>query len=111
MTDLPLTRAIGLEVFEHPYNEHAIVYAKDLERILAKGVRVRTAGARYEWFTEAFFPDYGDGEENSASGLVIAIEPIKRETAEDVLRDLLEAWSTDAMLAVRERARRVLSLK
>lgn len=133
MTDFPLTRALGLEVVPSQtsngpnyiiatnppqYSFEWYVRASDLEALLAKGVRV--------WFND-YASTGKDGNVDCArykprasddhTALLINIQPIKKETAEDVLRDYLRNfdngrgehdWDGDSFVDWLERAKRVL---
>ena len=116
MTDHPNCRALGLEVHSvikptTHINTWEFVRASDLEALLAKGVRVYgeiNAANQHAWTDTNVIPGA------TSTALLIDIQPIKRETAEDVLRDWLRFAEAspfakdDSML---ERARRVLELK
>lgn len=110
MTDFPNIRKLGLEVEENADGYFTLHYvrASDLERILESAVRVYNAhaanGMRYDsWFTN-------QTHTATESALLIGIEPIKRETANEFVKAWLEcadAWGVGSEWI--ERARRVLN--
>lgn len=109
--DFPHIKELGLGVYyRHAFTAEGDHYvrAADLEALLAKGVRV-----------------YGDpnimgqvwSDRNSLNldthtALLVGIEPIKRDSAEDVLRDMIEQWDGlngySRLQELLERAKRVV---
>src|SRR6185369_3016955 len=89
--NFPNVAALGLEVHscitpKHNVNTWEFVRASDLEALLAKGVRVWSAGNTPEWTSVQ--KCHGTGN-YTHTALLVGITEIKRETAEDVLRDLM----------------------
>lgn len=107
MDEFKLTRALGFEIYGSLGSK--FVNASDLEALLAKGVRVY--GAEYGDAKRLGGWDcYENGRTHTA--LLIGIEPIRKESAEDVLRDLCEYIEGNPNAIpfdrIKERARRVL---
>lgn len=61
-------------------------YVEPINKLLAEGVEVRSCPLKYTWAAKG--TDHYE-KNNGFSALLINIEPIRKETAEDVLRDLV----------------------
>jgi hypothetical protein len=112
MTDrYPLTtKVLGLETVKMSQNV-TVVCANDLERALEKGVRVY-GGSRMR--SDELWSSESDCTDHTRTALVIGIEPIVRDTAESLLREVIKVaqfGSRAEFDAWAERAKKVLGEK
>lgn len=121
--DFPLISELGLKVHAdtlgvlptHPmgalYFERKLatnVRASDLEKLLAEGVMVCAhrgpSNLEGVWIARPY-----EDVDSTHTGLLIGIKPIKRDTAEGLLREMIAAWTPSGeMEPLIERARRLL---
>lgn len=87
MSKFPLIENLGLKLVQAGCGyQHDCVNAHDVEKLLSEGVEVFTATEK-AWMT--------DHPEPEKSGLLINIQPIApKDTAESLLREMVEKWST-----------------
>jgi len=67
---------------------YSVVSAADLEKLLSEGVALHSYGSKAEWYTD-FNRDFCKRQENAVSALAINIQPIEKDTAEGLLKELL----------------------
>jgi hypothetical protein len=97
MTDkkFPLIESLGLKTTNPAYwppevnmNRHDLIFAEDLERVLERApvVYVFKKDSKWVWMPTA------DGFTiRTHTARLLCVEPIKKESAEDLLREILDA--------------------
>lgn len=66
-------------------------YATEIKPLFENAVEVISFGEQNSWQKFSFMPDYAVYASDGVTGLVVKIEPIKEETAEDILQQLIYA--------------------
>lgn len=88
------------------YLNHVIEQIDKVNVILAEGVEVYYASA-------GMWDSSEKPRDTTSKALLINIQPIKKETAEDVLRDMLNQWNSHSGYClppgIKERAKAVLN--
>lgn len=96
----PLIEKLGLDVTNDQGRFGAIVSADDLERVLSEGKRIVDESdleevwdlGNGEWFAPSNTEKISSRYENKAYLIKSSIQPIKKETAEDLLCEMLSHW-------------------
>jgi len=101
---------VAIEVINDHFDQWFDQHVSPINRLLEAGIEVYTnsyEGRANEWLGKAWVDD------PTHKALLINIEPIKQETADDVLRDWLEYSSSRTIRHeekdIRERAKAALS--
>ena len=93
MSKYPLTEGLGLFVQTGSLVIHGgsggpkdYIRADDLERLLEKGARIIGHKSEYGWV----WGEPHSRAKNTHTALLIGIKPIQKDTAEQILKDLIE---------------------